>query len=53
MWAMIASSIALIVWTTGLTYLTHKEDQRRVLHAQEAEAGSVTKGTDGKDDGNV
>ncbi|KAF0315683.1 Pantothenate transporter liz1 [Colletotrichum tropicale] len=53
MWAMIASSIALIVWTTGLTYLTHKEDQRRVLHAQEAEAGSVTKGTDGKDDDNV
>ncbi|KAJ5009889.1 Pantothenate transporter liz1 [Colletotrichum sp. SAR 10_99] len=53
MWAMIASSIALIVWTTGLTYLTHREDQRRVLHAQEAEAGSVTKGTDGKDDDNV
>ncbi|KAF3805928.1 Pantothenate transporter liz1 [Colletotrichum gloeosporioides] len=53
MWAMIASSIALIVWTTGLTYLTHKEDQRRVLHAQEAEAGSVTKGPDGKDDDNV
>ncbi|KAH0437808.1 major facilitator superfamily transporter [Colletotrichum camelliae] len=53
MWAMIASSIALIVWTTGLTFLTHKEDQRRVLHAQEAEAGSVTKGTDGKDDDNV
>ncbi|KAI8288032.1 Pantothenate transporter liz1 [Colletotrichum sp. SAR 10_98] len=53
MWAMIASSIALIVWTTGLTYLTHKEDQRRVLHAQEAEAGSVAKGTDGKDDDNV
>ncbi|KAF4855302.1 Pantothenate transporter liz1 [Colletotrichum siamense] len=53
MWAMIASSIALIIWTTGLTYLTHKEDQRRVLHAQEAEAGSVTKGTDGKDDDNV
>ncbi|KAJ5003287.1 Pantothenate transporter liz1 [Colletotrichum sp. SAR 10_66] len=53
MWAMIASSIALIIWTTGLTYLTHKEDQRRVLHAQEAEAGSVAKGTDGKDDDNV
>ncbi|KAF9876786.1 pantothenate transporter [Colletotrichum karsti] len=48
MWAMIASSIALIVWTSGLTFLAHREDKRRVLEAQETV--SVTKGTDGKDD---
>ncbi|KAL8419186.1 hypothetical protein RB594_002407 [Gaeumannomyces avenae] len=35
MWAMIASSIALVVWTVGLSYLTHREEKRRVLDAEE------------------
>ncbi|KAF6804734.1 pantothenate transporter [Colletotrichum musicola] len=48
MWAMIASSIALIIWTVGLTYMARREDKRRVLHAEETV--SVTKGVDGKDD---
>lgn len=29
MWAMIAVSIALVFWTGGLSYLTHKNSQRR------------------------
>ncbi|OLN89319.1 Pantothenate transporter liz1-like protein 14 [Colletotrichum chlorophyti] len=48
MWAMIASSIALIFWTSGLTYLAHKEGKRRVLNAEETV--SVAKGPDVKDD---
>ncbi|GJD02578.1 major facilitator superfamily transporter [Colletotrichum higginsianum IMI 349063] len=50
MWAMIASSIALIVWTSGLTYLAHREEQRRVLNAEAGETGSVAKRSDTKDD---
>ncbi|KAL0934942.1 pantothenate transporter [Colletotrichum truncatum] len=49
MWAMIASSIALIIWTIGLTYLAHREDKRRVINAHETV--SVDKGADIKDDG--
>ncbi|KAK0382135.1 major facilitator superfamily transporter [Colletotrichum limetticola] len=50
MWAMIASSIALIVWTSGLTLLTHREEKRRVLNAEAGETGSITKGPIAKDD---
>ncbi|KAK1529336.1 major facilitator superfamily transporter [Colletotrichum costaricense] len=50
MWAMIASSIALIVWTSGLTLLTHREEKRRVLNAEVGETGSITKGPIAKDD---
>ncbi|KLU82750.1 hypothetical protein MAPG_01819 [Magnaporthiopsis poae ATCC 64411] len=48
MWAMIASSIALIVWTAGLTYLTHREEKQRVLDAEETV--SDAKGQDVKSD---
>ncbi|TEA14962.1 Pantothenate transporter liz1 [Colletotrichum sidae] len=48
MWAMIASSVALIVWTTGLTFLAHREEKRRVIDAHETV--SVVKGVDRKDD---
>ncbi|KAK1636308.1 major facilitator superfamily transporter [Colletotrichum phormii] len=50
MWAMIASSIALIIWTSGLTLLTHKEEKRHVLNAEAGETGSITKGPVAKDD---
>ncbi|KAJ0165066.1 Pantothenate transporter liz1 [Colletotrichum tanaceti] len=50
MWAMIASSIALIIWTTGLTYLAHREEQRRILSAEAGESGSAAKRSDAKDD---
>ncbi|KAK1702250.1 hypothetical protein CaCOL14_009309 [Colletotrichum acutatum] len=50
MWAMIASSIALIIWTSGLTLLTHREEKRRVLNAEVGETGSITKGPVVKDD---
>ncbi|KXH37018.1 major facilitator superfamily transporter [Colletotrichum simmondsii] len=50
MWAMIASSIALIIWTSGLTLLTHREEKRRVLNAEAGETGSITKGPITKDD---
>ncbi|GKT92093.1 major facilitator superfamily transporter [Colletotrichum tofieldiae] len=50
MWAMIASSIALIIWTSGLTYLAHREEQRRVLNAEAEETGSIAKRPDVKDD---
>ncbi|KAK2063364.1 MFS general substrate transporter [Colletotrichum caudatum] len=50
MWAMIACSIALIVWTIGLTYLTRREEKRRVLNAEVGESGSIAKNADAKDD---
>ncbi|KAK7416652.1 hypothetical protein QQZ08_011918 [Neonectria magnoliae] len=39
MWAMIASSIALIVWSAGLSYLALKTKKRRVIEA--TDMGSV------------
>lgn len=33
---MIASSIALIIWTPGLTYLVHRASARNVLVAEGA-----------------
>ncbi|KAI8721542.1 MFS domain-containing protein [Fusarium sp. LHS14.1] len=36
MWAMIASSIALIIWTPGLTYLVHRASARNFLVAEGA-----------------
>ncbi|KAF7553464.1 hypothetical protein G7Z17_g3590 [Cylindrodendrum hubeiense] len=40
MWAMIASSIALIVWSAGLTYLAQKNIKKRVIEA-EAETNEI------------
>lgn len=48
MWAMIACSIALLIWTAGLTYLTHREEKRRVIDAEETV--SDAKGQDVKGD---
>lgn len=30
MWAMIGCSIALVIWSTGLLYMTAREDKKRV-----------------------
>ncbi|KAK2627130.1 hypothetical protein QTJ16_003096 [Diplocarpon rosae] len=50
MWAMIATSIALAIWTTGLLYMTIRADKRRAVEEErepdttnksyEAEAGN-------------
>lgn len=40
MWAMIACSIVLIIWSAGLSYLAHKAQKQRILDATE-EAASV------------
>ncbi|KAK1598431.1 major facilitator superfamily transporter [Colletotrichum navitas] len=50
MWAMIATSIALVIWTIGLTYMARREEKRRVLTAEVGESGSITKNIDAKDD---
>ena len=34
MWAMIGTSIALAIWTSGLLYLTMRSEKKRVLEAQ-------------------
>lgn len=31
---MIGTSIALVIWTTGLLYLTSKSEKKRLLEAQ-------------------
>jgi ACS family pantothenate transporter-like MFS transporter len=46
MYAMIATSVALAIWTAGLSYVTSKaEKQRRLVGSQESpsreEAGSA------------
>lgn len=41
MWAMIASSIALIVWSAGLSFLAHKNIKRRVIEARDAETNEI------------
>jgi hypothetical protein len=38
MWAMIGTSIALVLWTSGLLYLTTKAEKKRITEA-EAEIG--------------
>jgi len=38
MWAMIGTSIVLVIWTSGLLYLTRKAEKMRITEA-EAEAG--------------
>ncbi|KAN0120049.1 pantothenate transporter-like protein [Hyaloscypha variabilis] len=38
MWAMIGTSIALVIWTGGLLYMTTKAEKKRVTEAQ-VEAG--------------
>jgi len=35
MWAMIACSIALAIWTTGVTYMTHRDEKKRVAENEE------------------
>ncbi|CAL3969475.1 unnamed protein product [Diplocarpon coronariae] len=42
MWAMIATSIALAIWTTGLLYMTVRADKRRAVKV-EREPGTVDK----------
>lgn len=39
MWAMIACSIALAIWTAGLSFLTHKDDKRRTAIQAAEESG--------------
>ncbi|KAF2494001.1 pantothenate transporter [Lophium mytilinum] len=39
MWAMIATSIALAVWTTGMLYMTVREEKKRVLTRAESIPG--------------
>jgi hypothetical protein len=34
MWAMIGTSIALVIWTSGLLYMTTKAEKKRVTEAQ-------------------
>jgi ACS family pantothenate transporter-like MFS transporter len=34
MWAMIGTSIALAIWTSGLLYLTSKSEKKRLVEAQ-------------------
>ncbi|PBP20930.1 pantothenate transporter [Diplocarpon rosae] len=51
MWAMIATSIALAIWTTGLLYMTIRADKRQAVEAErepdtanicyEAEVGDI------------
>ena len=31
MWAMIGTCIALVIWTTGLLYMTVRTEKKRVL----------------------
>lgn len=50
MWAMIASSIALILWTIGLTYMASREEKRRVLLAEVEDTGSLKQPTVKADD---
>ncbi|KAK6581295.1 hypothetical protein PZA11_005986 [Diplocarpon coronariae] len=42
MWAMIATSIALAIWTTGFLYMTVRADKRRAVKV-EREPGTVDK----------
>jgi MFS transporter, ACS family, pantothenate transporter len=34
MWAMIGTSIALVIWTSGLLYMATKTEKKRVAEAQ-------------------
>lgn len=34
MWAMIGTSIALVIWTSGLLYMTTTAENKRVTEAQ-------------------
>lgn len=36
MWAMIGTCIAMVVWTSGLLYMTNRAEKRRVVEAREA-----------------
>jgi MFS transporter, ACS family, pantothenate transporter len=34
MWAMIGTSIALVIWTSGLIYMAMKAEKKRATEAQ-------------------
>jgi ACS family pantothenate transporter-like MFS transporter len=34
MWAMIGTSIALVIWTSGLIYMAMKTEKKRIAEAQ-------------------
>jgi ACS family pantothenate transporter-like MFS transporter len=34
MWAMIATCIALAIWTSGLLYLTNKAEKKRIVESE-------------------
>lgn len=34
MWAMIGTSIALVIWTSGLLYMANNAEKKRVTEAQ-------------------
>ncbi|KAF3016467.1 hypothetical protein E8E14_008733 [Neopestalotiopsis sp. 37M] len=48
MWAMIACSIALAIWTAGLSYLTRREGKRRVVEEHVVEQGHADSDHDTK-----
>jgi ACS family pantothenate transporter-like MFS transporter len=35
MYAMIGTSIALVVWTTGMLFMTNREEKKRVVRSEE------------------
>jgi ACS family pantothenate transporter-like MFS transporter len=35
MWAMIACSIALAIWTTGMMHMTHRDEKKMVAENEE------------------
>ena len=35
MWAMIGTSLALAIWTTGLLYLTSRAEKRRTVESRD------------------
>lgn len=50
MWAMIACSIALIVWSAGLSFLAHKTIKRRVIEARDEANEIVQNKVDDKEE---
>ncbi|KAH6988227.1 major facilitator superfamily domain-containing protein [Ilyonectria sp. MPI-CAGE-AT-0026] len=50
MWAMIACSIALIVWSAGLSFLAHKNIKRRIIEARDETNEIVQNKVDDKEE---